>query len=115
MRLRLLALVPLAACLQTSGTVSENDALRSNEAPVVYGSDDRMDVYAHPDGVLRARAKGSTVALMHPNNLDQADPQNVKLVGSQTLKQAYNLCDGERFPDDPTAAFCSGTLIDDDL
>ncbi|SEU38312.1 trypsin-like serine peptidase [Stigmatella erecta] len=83
-------------------------------APVVYGTDDRMDVYAHPDATLRARAQQATVALMHPDSLDIHAPGHVTFKASP-LRSTYNLCPTERFLEDPTAAFCSGTLIDDDL
>lgn len=81
---------------------------------VVYGNDDRTDVFAHADSTLVSRAAESTVALMNPSDFDDSNPQNVTFPGS-TLGQSRNLCSSERFRDDPTAAFCSGTLIDDDL
>jgi V8-like Glu-specific endopeptidase len=84
------------------------------EKPVVYGTDNRQDVYAHADATLRARAQQATVALMNPSDFNATNPDNVTFNGS-TLGASYNLCTTERFRDDPTAAFCSGTLIDDDL
>lgn len=82
--------------------------------PVVYGTDDRTDVYAHPDMALRTLAQQSVVALMRPATIDLSDPMNVEF-NSTPLGEGRNLCPGERFAADPTAAFCSGTLIDDDL
>ncbi|MCP3141689.1 serine protease [Pyxidicoccus xibeiensis] len=82
--------------------------------PVVYGTDDRMDVYAHPSATLRARAQQSTVALMNRSDIDMSNPNDVTFL-SDTLRDFYNLCPSERFLDDPTPAQCSGTLIDDDL
>ncbi len=81
---------------------------------VVYGSDDRQDVYAHSDATMRARALQSTVALVSASDVDASNPSNVRLAGA-TLGQSEGLCAGQRFASDPTAAFCSGTLIDDDL
>jgi V8-like Glu-specific endopeptidase len=81
---------------------------------VVYGSDDRQDVYAHPDATLRARALQATVALLSASSIDARVPSNVRVLGA-SLAQAEGLCAGQRFASDPTAAFCSGTLIDDDL
>jgi len=86
----------------------------STQGTVVYGTDDRMDVYAHPDATLRARAQQATVALMDPSDINTSNPNNVTFNASP-LGTAYNLCTTERFRDDPTPAFCSGTLIDDDL
>lgn len=81
---------------------------------VVYGADDRQDVFAHPDATLRARAQQATVALMSPSALNTSNPNNVTFNGN-TLREAEGLCSTERFLDDPTPAFCSGTLIDDNL
>ncbi len=92
----------------------EGAALGVTEKEVVYGTDDRQDVYAHPDATLRTRAQESTVALMNPSDYDASNPNDVAFTGS-TLGSARNLCSTERFRDDPTSAFCSGTLIDDDL
>ncbi len=89
-------------------------ALDQVSGEVVYGVDDRTDVHAHPDAVLRARARQSTVALMLASNIDASDPGNV-VFESPTLQEAQGLCSSERFLADPTAGFCSGTLIDDDL
>ncbi|MEZ4364405.1 MAG: serine protease [Kofleriaceae bacterium] len=90
------------------------DSLSEAESPVVYGTDNRTDVYAHADATLRARAQQSTVALMRPSVINTSNPNNVTF-SSQTLQAARNLCTNQRFLNDPTPAFCSGTLIDDDL
>ena len=90
------------------------DNLTETESPVVYGTDNRTDVYAHPDVTLRARAQQATVALMSPGTINTSNPNNVTF-SSQTLQQSQNLCASQRFLNDPTPAFCSGTLIDDDL
>jgi V8-like Glu-specific endopeptidase len=113
-----LALCFVSACMNTSGAPEATNAkpAKTEEAskPVVYGDDDRQDVYASTDETLRDRALFSTVALMFSQDLDTRDPQNVKL-NTLTLKEYNNLCEGQRFLTDPTAAFCSGTLIGDDL
>jgi hypothetical protein len=86
----------------------------TEKSPVVYGTDNRMDVYAHPNAALRALAEQATVALMNPSAFNATNPSNVTFNAS-TLQSSYNLCSTERFLSDPTPAFCSGTLIDDDL
>jgi len=90
------------------------EVLGESKAPVVYGTDNRTDVYAHADATLRARAEQATVALMRPSSFSTANPSNVTF-NAQTLGASYNLCTTERFREDLTPAFCSGTLIDDDL
>ncbi|MDX2012393.1 MAG: serine protease [Myxococcaceae bacterium] len=90
------------------------DETATTEKAVIYGTDNRTDVYAHPDATMRQRALQSTVALIPASALDVRTPSNVR-VRSATLAQSQGLCAGQRFANDPTAAFCSGTLVDDDL
>ncbi|OJH37292.1 trypsin-like serine peptidase [Cystobacter ferrugineus] len=93
---------------------AERGALGKNQGKVVYGTDDRTDVYVHPDATLRARAQQSTVGLVHPEFINLTDPNNVTFPGP-TLGEGLNLCTTERFWNDRRAAFCSGSLIGDDL
>jgi hypothetical protein len=81
---------------------------------VVYGSDDRRDVYDHPDPRLRALAERSVVALVRPAMFDRSEPPAVGF-NAYTLQEDYHLCSDQRFLNDPSVAGCSGTLIDDDL
>jgi hypothetical protein len=91
----------------------EDPTLASAESAVVYGIDNRQDVYAYPVQAWRDRATTSAVALIPAASINTTNPSNVTFV-APTLQQNKNLCPGERFADQPTAAFCSGTLIDDD-
>ena len=81
---------------------------------VVYGQDDRQDYHAQPDEQLRDLTRSSIVAMIPPNALDMSNSQDVQ-VRASSLQEAFGLCSGERFATQPTAASCSGTLIDDDL
>lgn len=110
----LLCIVTGCNPLEESVAPPEQDSLGGTQAPVVYGTDNRMDVYAHPDATLRTRAQRSTVALMDSEMLNTTNPNNVTF-NAYTLGTARNLCTTERFRDDPAAAKCSGTLIGDDL
>ncbi|MBN8230903.1 trypsin-like peptidase domain-containing protein [Corallococcus macrosporus] len=96
------------------GCGPSDETLAQQQHAVVYGTDNRMDVHAHPDATLRARAQQAAVALVHPGFIDLTDPNHVTFPGP-TLGAGLNLCSTERFWSDPRAAFCSGTLIDDDL
>ncbi|AKQ69520.1 Trypsin domain protein [Myxococcus hansupus] len=114
----LLCSLSVAAC----GPASEMDSLDekspelgAQEQEVIYGTDNRTDVYAYTARpTLRQRAEQSTVALMAPSAINSSNPNNVTF-SARTLQSAYNLCTNQRFLNDPTPAFCSGTLIDDDL
>jgi hypothetical protein len=100
--------------LEEGSALPALEDLGKSKDPVVYGTDNRTDVYAHGDATLRARAQQSTVALMNPGDFNTSNPNNVTFNAS-TLQSAFNLCSTERFLSDLTPAFCSGTLIDDDL
>ena len=83
-------------------------------APVVYGLDDRLEVYEHPDDELRRIAERSAVALIDSSRLE-ARGDGSYLLRAPTLQVWRRLCDSERFLDQPVAASCSGVLIDEDL
>ena len=83
-------------------------------APVVYGADDRVEVYNHPSDELRQIAQRSIVALINSDQLKEG-PDGRYDISALTLEQSKGLCDDERFTNQPTAALCSGVLIHDDL
>ncbi len=89
----------------------------SSASAVIYGNDDREDIYNLPIDLQdwSVIAMGSTAALMRPSDVTIDHSGEVQF-NSPTLQTYHNLCDGERFLDQPAAvAFCSGTLIGDDL
>jgi V8-like Glu-specific endopeptidase len=99
------------------GTPGERESappMNVKKDAVVYGTDDRQDVYAHPDATLRSRAQQATVALVFSTDMDATNPNNITFP-VLSLQEWEGLCPSERFLSDPSAAFCSGTLIDDDL
>lgn len=115
--IRILALTLALGSAATGCALDDDqpdDELSEVSTPVVYGADNRTDVFAHADATLRSRAQLATVALMRPTAINTSNPNNVTF-SSPTLQQGFNLCAGQRFLTDPTPAFCSGTLIDDDL
>ncbi len=89
------------------------ESVNEGQAPVVYGQDDRMDVYAHPDATLRARAQQATVALMTAETVITTNPNDVAFDAGTLVD--FGVCSTERFANDISPAFCSGVLIDDDL
>jgi len=109
-------LSPLCAALALGAGCSDpgSDPARAAQ-PVVYGTDDRQDVYAHPDANLRALAQQSIVALMRDTKVNVTNPANVTFNSTETLSNTQNLCPGQRFENDPAYSDCSGTLIDDDI
>jgi Trypsin-like peptidase domain len=83
-------------------------------APVVYGSDDRVEVFDHPDSELRRIADESIVALIPSFRVSREQDASYSLY-TESLAELRGLCPDERFGPQPTAAACSGVLIGDDL
>jgi len=83
-------------------------------APVVYGTDDRVEVFNHPNADLRRIAEESIVALI-PSFRVQREPDGNYSLFTESLQDLRGLCADELFGNQPTAAVCSGVLIDDDL
>ena len=83
-------------------------------APVVYGEDDRVEVFNHPDADLRSIARESIVALI-PTFRIERDPDGTYALYTESLGELHGLCPDELFVDQPAAAVCSGVLIDDEL
>ncbi|MBI4350311.1 MAG: trypsin-like peptidase domain-containing protein [Elusimicrobia bacterium] len=105
---------------ELSGSSSPNPA---PEAPIpappaasggtksIYGDDDRLDYYA-ADADMRALSD-SVVSLWEAKNLRTADGRTA--LGTVNFGQAAGLCPGQRFAEQPVGAFCSGTLVGEDI
>jgi|GEM_PF-1637388 len=105
--------VGLGACAWAAllvGCVGAPSAVRVEA--VVYGVDDRREVFEHPSAVHRAIAAASIAVEMGAGWIDDADPRDVRITYTETLGDANTLCPGERFADQPEPGTCSGTLID---
>ncbi len=87
-----------------------------NRQEIVFGNDDRVDVFADSNLTTKWRAQKSTVMLTRKLLIDSSDSNNIRFLNTPlTLGQDKNLCSGEPFREDPVIAECSGTLIGDDL
>lgn len=87
--------------------------LRAGSQEIIYGDDDRMDLYA-VDGVLARVARASAVALLPPEVL-QAREDGSYLVVAPSYEEVQSLCPDERFSAQIAAASCSGVLVAPDL
>ena len=81
---------------------------------IIYGADDRRDVFDHPDLQLRALAQSSVVALIPRAQFSRDTDGDIRIL-TRRLSDAFDVCSDERFHDQPTAAVCSGVLLEDDL
>ncbi len=107
----LLAFV-LCACARTDADGVSEDVLSTTQ-PVVYGEDDRLEVYRY-NGDTFARASQSLVALVPPG-LIASLPEGGLVPSPEPAMDVLQLCEDEPFVTQPAVAACSGVLIDDDL
>jgi len=76
---------------------------------VVYGTDDRIDLYQESD-LERREWAASTCGLVSNSSLQENND------GTFTLRtSAYDVCEEEPFSNQPTAAFCTGFMVGDDI
>lgn len=112
----LLSTIVLSSCAPQKSN-AENDYAPLNKetdktAKVIYGNDDRLDYYQVTDDRIRSLAD-STVAL-----IETADIQNqgsLSFIKASSFQSSQYLCSTERFIEQDTGAFCSGSLVGEDL
>jgi subtilisin-like proprotein convertase family protein len=111
-----LGLVALTGCGQKvdskTDTLGEKVDWTAFNPNLVYGNDDRLDTYQVQNQVLRNQIK-STVALIESSNL--VSTVSGHQIRGQVFGNDYNLCSDEPFREQTTAAFCSGSLVGEDL
>ena len=78
---------------------------------IIYGEDNRVDVYASTDAALVELSK-STLAMIPKNAVSKGFWTNELTLKMETLVDR-GMCASEPFSDQPTAANCSGFLVSD--
>ncbi|MEE8424304.1 MAG: serine protease [Elusimicrobiota bacterium] len=79
---------------------------------VIYGDDDRLDIYEVASPKLKEMAR-STVGLFKASAVTVEDGKaNLR---TSSYGSSYNLCQDEPFRDQRSGAFCSGSLVGPDL
>ena len=101
-----------AACLLAATGAFAQQRLPGPGANVVYGSDDRLDLYQVKDQKVLALAD-STVALFEASDVQVKD--GVAALTTHSYGGSYNLCKEEPFFEQEAGAFCSGSLVGPDL
>jgi hypothetical protein len=90
-----------------------SDVDASSQQPVIIGADDRREVFEVPSAP-RDVITGSTAALFYSHQVVvTSEPEAV--LRARPATEAIGICDDESFASQPSAARCSGVLIDDDL
>ncbi|MFC1522632.1 trypsin-like serine peptidase [Elusimicrobiota bacterium] len=81
---------------------------------VIFEEDDRLDLYRvkNPDLLKLA---DSTVALFLAQNVEIDHRKNIARLKTNNFGKKFNMCKGEPFRDQPTGAFCSGSLVGPDI
>lgn len=90
---------------------SASEGVGAQRAPNLFGPDDRMEWYAHPDPLFQDISRLSVGAIVPHTRIDAADPEDVQLISRGTHTEVHTLCPGETFGEQPVIARCSGTLI----
>lgn len=81
---------------------------------VIYGKDDRLDLYGVQNETYK-KVADSTVALVFAKDVQIDANTGVAQLTTENYGTANGLCQSEQFYDQPTAAFCSGSLVGPDL
>jgi V8-like Glu-specific endopeptidase len=94
-----------------SGVMAKQDD-GTADSKVIYGTDNRKDLYQVTDTLYRSLAD-STVVLMNKSKLTLNG--NNYQISSMSFQTFDSLCADEPFKDQPVAGFCSGTLVRSDI
>jgi hypothetical protein len=79
---------------------------------VIYGQDDRLDIF-QVQNTRDVQLADSTVALMEGNNLTRSgDKFDIR---ADIFGPTFGLCKDEPFYNQPSGAFCSGSLVAPDI
>ncbi|MBL7714964.1 MAG: trypsin-like peptidase domain-containing protein [Bdellovibrionales bacterium] len=81
---------------------------------VIYGVDNRRDPYEVTEQIWLDKAR-STVALFSSKSVLGTTTSGATKIKTTSYAQDYNLCTSEPYYDQDTGAFCSGSLVGDDL
>ena len=106
------ALLALAAFLPVR-SFSQQAPAGGVHPDVIYGDDDRIDVYA-ANAKLKAMA-ASTVGLFQGSGVTLTEDKQSYRLDTQSYGDSYGLCQDEPFRDQRSGAFCSGSLVAPDI
>ena len=91
--------------------VTDTETKDSN--PAVAG-DSRIDTFRQKDELLKLYSRSTAARILREKLTPVCGGMGFKM-SSTTLKEYTNLCEGERFGDEPSIATCTGFLIGEDL
>ena len=82
------------------------------EGKSIYGADDRLEYFAAAQNMKTL--SDSVVSFWKASSLEILNPGGIKL-NTVNFGERLNLCPGEKFREQPIGAFCSGSLVGEDL
>jgi hypothetical protein len=80
---------------------------------VIYGTDDRQEAFAISDPGAKANAE-AVASLIDISKIDD-NGNGTSTIRTILFGVAQDLCNGERFRDQPTSPFCTGFLVGRDI
>ncbi len=85
-------------------------AASSSELLSIYGEDSRKDLFEIRDQKTLGWA-ASTAAVIDRGDLTSRPDGRIQLSRTETYRDAYDLCEGERFAEQPSVSTCSSALV----
>jgi hypothetical protein len=82
---------------------------------VIYGEDDRRDLFDSKNNPRLVELARSTAIVVKKSDLKPATAAGKFTLPMETFGESQNLCREEPFYDQPTPGFCSAFLVGDDL
>ena len=83
-------------------------------SPVIYGKDNRQEVYASSNSLFRKLAE-SVAAMIPVANLSYFQKGGWYQLSYKSLEERFGYCSSERFFEQPVASECTGFLVGADL
>lgn len=100
-------------CLSLFATIKAEATLNKQlRTKVIYGKDDRLDVYQVTSPALLS-VSASTAAMIPMSSLEAKE--NYYNINQKVFGEDYGLCKNEPFYNQPNAAMCSAFLVGPDL
>jgi hypothetical protein len=99
--------------LALTASCAPGDEPSSASSGLIYGADDRIEYHQAPPGEVRTVMGEAIVALVPKANL--VVERGKVHIAAPSWREQVGLCPGERFGEQPAAAFCSGVLLDSEL
>lgn len=106
--------ISMVSAMSFSETISAAPEELPIKPKVIYGNDDRRDLYQITDSAWKTLAD-STVALVNASNIQTDPSQNQFKLKGPKFGEKRQLCRSERFFEQQSSSFCSGFLVAPDI